>query len=89
MTLATAALIIFVSGLAMIAIVFSGILWKLWIARKEMTDFVQGDKVVLNSGGPIMEVVEILRNGDVSVVWDGPHKHIFHPQMLTRGSHHE
>jgi len=43
--------------------------------------------VVLNSGGPIMEIVARLRNGDVSCVWhmlDGPQEHIFHPQMLTR-----
>ena len=48
---------------------------------------VLGDDVVLNSGGPIMEVVARLRNGDVSVVWhllDGPHEYIFHPQMLTK-----
>ncbi len=48
---------------------------------------VLGDDVVLNSGGPIMEVVARLHNGDVSVVWhllDGPHEHIFHPQMLTK-----
>ena len=46
-----------------------------------------GDDVVLNSGGPIMEVVAVLSDGDVSVAWqseDGSHEHIFHPQMLTK-----
>ncbi len=46
-----------------------------------------GDDVVLNSGGPTMEVVAILGNGDVSVVWHWlgvGHEHIFHPQMLTK-----
>ena len=48
---------------------------------------VLGDDVVLNSGGPVMEVVARLRNGEVSVIWhllDGPHEHIFHPDMLTK-----
>ena len=51
---------------------------------------IVGDNVVLNSGGPIMEVVAILGNGDVSVMWradDGDPvncSHIFHPQMLTK-----
>ena len=48
--------------------------------------FKIGDRVILNSGGPTMEVVGISRNGRIWVEWsvDGDiEEHSFRPAMLS------
>jgi len=34
-----------------------------------MATFVKGDTVELNSGGPVMTVIEVLTSGDINCTW--------------------
>lgn len=52
-----------------------------------MCKILQGDYVVLNSGGPVMQVRTSLRDGMLSCVWhglDGQMESIFDPRCVSK-----